>query len=84
MFLNFDPNATLNSPATNLKDICWPRVACGHHVLSIEHLLGELWHSEGAVLLRLLGPSCCQGRETGHEEVKSELSCPENLGDKFI
>ena len=42
-------------------------VAGGHHVLGVEHLLGELGHGEGSVLL---GPAGCQGSEAGHEEVE--------------
>ncbi|KAF9807003.1 hypothetical protein SFRURICE_011147 [Spodoptera frugiperda] len=43
-------------------------VARRHHVLGVEHLLGELGHGEGAVLLAAAG---CQGSEAGHEEVKT-------------
>mmetsp|Transcript_21030 Transcript_21030/g.54647 ORF Transcript_21030/g.54647 Transcript_21030/m.54647 type:complete len:213 (+) Transcript_21030:541-1179(+) len=44
------------------------RVRSAHHVFCIKHLLSELWHSEGAVLLRAARG---QGREAGHEEVQS-------------
>ncbi len=44
------------------------RVAGGHHVLRVEHLLGELGDGEGAVLLRTTGGERC---ETGHEEVET-------------
>jgi len=46
--------------------VAW--VAGGHHVLGIEHLLGQLGHGEGAVLL---GASGGQGSEAGHEEVET-------------
>ena len=43
-------------------------VAGGHHVLGVEHLLGQLGHGEGAVLL---GATARQGGEAGHEEVQT-------------
>ena len=44
------------------------RICCRHHVLGVKHLLGELGHSAGSVLL---GPPGHQGREPGHEEVET-------------
>merc|ERR1719373_649581 len=44
-----------------------PGVAGRHHVLGVEHLLGQLGHGESSVLL---GATGCQGGEPGHEEVK--------------
>ena len=44
------------------------RVACCHHVLVIEHLLSELGHREGAVLL---GSATGQRCETWDEEVQA-------------
>ena len=44
----------------------WIRSA--HHVLGIEHLLGELWDGEGSVLLRSSGG---KWGETLHEEVET-------------
>ena len=42
-------------------------IAGSHHVLGVEHLLGELGHGEGSVLL---GPAGSQGSEARHEEVE--------------
>ena len=44
------------------------RVAGRHHVLGVEHLLGELGHSEGPVLLAASGS---EGSEARHEEVEA-------------
>ena len=46
--------------------VAW--VTCSHHILGIEHLLGELWDCEGTVLL---AASAGQGREARHEEVQT-------------
>jgi len=43
-------------------------VSSAHHVLSIEHLLGELRDGEGSVLLRSSGG---EGGESNHEEMES-------------
>ena len=44
------------------------RVSGGHHVLSVEHLLGEFGDSNGAVLLAATGS---KRSETGHEEMET-------------
>merc|ERR1719317_1884296 len=44
-----------------------PGVTGGHHILGIEHLLGEFWDSESSVLL---GSSGSEGGKPWHEEVE--------------
>ena len=43
-------------------------IASGHHVLSIERLLGEFWNGQSSVLL---GTSGGEWGETSHEEVET-------------
>ncbi|KFQ21506.1 hypothetical protein N331_09028, partial [Merops nubicus] len=43
-------------------------VAGGHHVARVKHLLGELWHREGSVLL---AASSCQRGKARHEEMQA-------------
>jgi len=51
-------------------------VCCAHHVLCVEHLLGEFRHGECSLLLGSAGGQRC---ESNHEEVQSrernEIDC---------
>ena len=58
--------ATEHGSHGEVAAVTW--VAGSHHVLGIEHLLGELWDCKGTVLLATTG---CEGSETGHEEVET-------------
>merc|ERR1712070_1297380 len=58
--------ATEESGAGEVAAVTW--VSSAHHVLGIEHLLGELWHSQGTVLL---GATGSQRGEASEEEVET-------------
>merc|ERR1719359_1150537 len=57
--------ATEQGSSSEIPAMTW--ISSAHHVLRVEHLLGQLWNCEGPVLLRTTG---CERREANHEEVQ--------------
>ena len=58
--------ATEHGSNGEVTSVTW--VTGCHHVLGIEHLLGEFWDGESSVLLASTG---CEWGEAGHEEVET-------------
>merc|ERR1719407_317579 len=58
--------ATEEGGCGQVAAVTW--VSSSHHVLGIEHLLGELWHGESAVLLGAAGG---ERSKANHEEVET-------------
>jgi len=68
LLVNFLHGHTSSEDGGNsqVSTVTW--VACGHHVLGVEHLLGQLWDGQGTVLL---GSSGGQWSETWDEEMET-------------
>ena len=59
-------SATENGCYREVPSVPW--IAGGHHVLRVEHLLGEFWYGQCSVLL---AATRCERSETWHKEVKT-------------
>ena len=68
LFVNFfgGHSTSEHSGGSEISTVSWVRSA--HHVLGVEHLLGEFWDGKSSVLLRSSGG---QWGETSHEEMES-------------
>ena len=68
LLVNFFHGHAATEHGCNREVATVARIAGGHHVLGVEHLLCKLWHGQGSVLLAASGR---EWREAGHEEVKT-------------
>ena len=55
-----------HSGCSKISSMSWVRST--HHILGVEHLLGEFWYCEGSIDLRSSG---CKWSETSHEKFES-------------
>ena len=53
----------MNEPLPSMSGI-----TSSHHILSIKHLLGQLWNGQGSVLLAASG---CEWSKSRHEEMET-------------
>merc|ERR1712087_760889 len=67
LFVHFLRGHAAPEEGSSRKVAAMAGIGSAHHVLGVKHLLRELWHSEGSVLLGAPGRERC---EAGHEEVQ--------------
>merc|ERR1712039_1115251 len=68
LFIDFLRRHTATEKRSSCQITAMTRVSSTHHVLSIRHLLCQLWNCQSTILLR---PARSQRCESGHEEVKA-------------
>jgi len=68
LFVNFfgGHSASEHGGSGQVSSVSW--VGSAHHVLGVEHLLGQFWNGQSTVLLTSSGS---QWGESGHEEVET-------------
>merc|ERR1719382_448905 len=68
LFIDFLGRHTATEKRSSCQITAMTRVSSAHHVLSIKHLLCQLWNCQSTILLR---PARSQRCESSHEEVKA-------------